>query len=349
MQSHFTRNAHDLNWKQVFGYYTIKFNATHPRGHQINHDDVIKWKHFQRYWPFVWGIHRSPVNSPHKGQWRGALMFSLIWAWINCLVNNREAVDLRRHPAHYGVIVMMFCTLQCTFIPLVAKVDRHNLYRVICNTQKPIQKNKNKPVCIFMYNIVHTASSSFCFALFCISYLGAGLVYSIDIFGHTVPNCLNGFADMAWSVTCALQWRHNGLDGVSNHQPHDCLLSRLFGRRSKKTSKLRVTGLCAEYSPVTGEFPAQMASNAEKVSIWWRRHVNHNYIYTHTHTYNKEFSVNVKAIARPTIPIPYYLIEVTARHFKIGCWMMKSQPSNLHVINRDFKSKCMVIRCLQSS
>ena len=46
-------------------------------------DDVIKWKHFQRYWPFVRGIHRSPVNSPHKGQWRGALMFSLIGAGIN--------------------------------------------------------------------------------------------------------------------------------------------------------------------------------------------------------------------------------------------------------------------------
>ena len=47
------------------------------------HDDVIKWKHFQRYWPFVRGIHRSPVNSPHKGQWREAFMFSLIRAWIN--------------------------------------------------------------------------------------------------------------------------------------------------------------------------------------------------------------------------------------------------------------------------
>ena len=65
-----------------------------------------------------------------------------------------------------------------------------------------------------------------------------------------------------------LQWRHNGRDGVSNHQPHDCLLNRLFRRRSKKTSKLRVSGLCAGNSPVTGEFPAQMASNAENVSIW---------------------------------------------------------------------------------
>ena len=70
------------------------------------HDDVIKWKHFLRYWPFVRGIHWSPVNSPHKGQWRVALMFSLICARINAWVNNREAGDLRRYWAHYDVTVM---------------------------------------------------------------------------------------------------------------------------------------------------------------------------------------------------------------------------------------------------
>ena len=70
------------------------------------HDDVIKWKHFPRYWPFVRGIHRSPVKSPHKGQWRGALMFSLICVWINNWVNNREAGDLRRYRAHHDVTVM---------------------------------------------------------------------------------------------------------------------------------------------------------------------------------------------------------------------------------------------------
>ena len=48
-----------------------------------SHDDVIKWKHFSRYWPFVRGYHQSPVNSPNKGQWRGTLMFPLICAWIN--------------------------------------------------------------------------------------------------------------------------------------------------------------------------------------------------------------------------------------------------------------------------
>ena len=69
-----------------------------------------------------------------------------------------------------------------------------------------------------------------------------------------------------------LQRRHNGRDGVSNHQPHNCLLKRLFRRRSKKISKHRVTELCVGNSPVTGEFPAQMASYAENISISWRHH-----------------------------------------------------------------------------
>ena len=69
-----------------------------------------------------------------------------------------------------------------------------------------------------------------------------------------------------------LRWRHNDHAGVLTHQPHGCLLNRLFRRKSKKTSKLRVTGLCVGNSPGTGEFPAQMASYAENVSIWWRHH-----------------------------------------------------------------------------
>ena len=70
-----------------------------------------------------------------------------------------------------------------------------------------------------------------------------------------------------------LQWRHNGRGGISNYQPHDSLLNRLFRRRSKKTPTLRVTG-----ASVTGEFPAQRASNAKNVSIWWCYHDNHRYI-----------------------------------------------------------------------
>ena len=73
-----------------------------------------------------------------------------------------------------------------------------------------------------------------------------------------------------------LQWRHNDHDGVSNHQPDDCLLNCLFRRRSKKTSKLRVTGLYEGNSPVTGEFTAQRTSNAENIYIWWRHHDHQN-------------------------------------------------------------------------
>ena len=71
------------------------------------HDDVIKWKHFPRYWPFVRGIHRSPVNSPHKSQWCGALMFSLICTRINGWLNNGEAGDLRCRRAHHDVTAML--------------------------------------------------------------------------------------------------------------------------------------------------------------------------------------------------------------------------------------------------
>ena len=71
----------------------------------------------------------------------------------------------------------------------------------------------------------------------------------------------------------SLLWRHNGWDSVSNHQPYDCLINRLFRRRSKITPKLCVTGLCVGNSPETGEFPAQKASKAENVFIWLRHHV----------------------------------------------------------------------------
>ena len=97
------------------------------------HDDVIKWKYFPRNWPFVRGIHRSPVNCPHKGQWRGALMFSLICVWINDWVNNRDAGDLRRYLAHYDVIVMGTChptSMSLTWIRAqlcIIPISRHGI------------------------------------------------------------------------------------------------------------------------------------------------------------------------------------------------------------------------------
>ena len=105
-----------------------------------------------------------------------------------------------------------------------------------------------------------------------------GLYDSPDSMVEAVPTCTAcifvAIAQAPKSETVEqstiLQWRHNERDGVSNHQPHDWLLNRLFKRRSKKISKLRITGLCERNSPVTSEVPAQTASNEENVSIWWR-------------------------------------------------------------------------------
>ena len=94
--------------------------------------------------------------------------------------------------------------------------------------------------------------------------------------GFQINACYTDINGMNWlNLQMSLQWRHIGRDGVSNHQPHPCLLNRVFRRRSNKTSKLRVTGLCAWNSPVGDEFLAQMASNAEIFSIWRRHHAYH--------------------------------------------------------------------------
>ena len=110
-------------------YISDEFNSPDQVMSNVRHDDVTKWKHFPRYWPFVRGIHRSPVNSPHKSQWRGALMFPLICGWAN----NREAGDLRRHRAHYDVSVMVRgkVTLLKNSTPLTTQeIPQHRLLSV---------------------------------------------------------------------------------------------------------------------------------------------------------------------------------------------------------------------------
>ena len=123
LQATFTRSNIDWSWVIVANCLNMHdenasnmlFNLR-TRPQYVKHDDVIKWKHFPRYWPLVRGIHRSSVNSPHKGQLRGPLMFSLICAWINGWVNNCEAGDLRRHCAHYDVTVMGVVTGLCKMV-----------------------------------------------------------------------------------------------------------------------------------------------------------------------------------------------------------------------------------------
>ena len=99
------------------------------------HDDIIKWKHFPRYWTFVRGIHRSLVNSPHKGQWLGALMFSLICARINGWVSHREAGDLRRYHAP-DVIVMFRVPLMQKFHQFPTTLGVYQT-RQVCHHSEP--------------------------------------------------------------------------------------------------------------------------------------------------------------------------------------------------------------------
>ena len=105
---------------------------------KLRQDDVIKWKHFPRYWPFVQVIHRSPVNSPHKGQWREASMFSMICVWINGWVNNREAGDLRRHRAHNDVTAMEAATVGITLS--LCRCAWHSLSKVLILKQQLIKQ-----------------------------------------------------------------------------------------------------------------------------------------------------------------------------------------------------------------
>ena len=93
---------------------------------------------------------------------------------------------------------------------------------------------------------------------------------------------LSEAAFLGIGIFIALRWYHNGRNGVWNHQPSDCLLNRLFRGKSKKISQPRVTGLCTGNSPGASEFHAQMASNAENVSIWWRHHGRQQYWRGHT-------------------------------------------------------------------
>ena len=115
-----------------------------------------------------------------------------------------------------------------------------------------------------------------------------------------------------------LLWCHNGRDGVSNHQPRHCLLNILYKRRSNKTSKLRVTDLFAGNSPVTGEFPAQMASNAENVSIWWRQYVNAVWVSTLRNIFQWNFYRN-SSISKSHLQRGSHFVHDSIHHYHL-CW-----------------------------
>ena len=118
-------------------------------------------------------------------------------------------------------------------------------------------------------------------------------------------------------LSLTLRGCHNGHDSNSNHKPHDCLLNRLFRRRSKKTSKLRVTGL------VPGEFPAQMACNAENVSIWWRHHDKQTDIHLHSDASEYIHIASNYVIHRSVLPI-----QLTRCRTPTAVWCGKATKSS---------------------
>ena len=126
--------AHCQNEPFIYRHYTAWTSYKEKWKH--THYDVIKWKHFPRYWPFVGegGADRPPVNSPHKGQWHGDLMFSLICAWTDGWVNNRDHGDLRRKHAHYDVTIMHICVMNINLIRHIHMSSRTGCSSWICST-----------------------------------------------------------------------------------------------------------------------------------------------------------------------------------------------------------------------
>ena len=242
----------------------------------------------------------------------GALTFSFICAWITGWVNSREAGDLRRHRAHDDVTVMCWPSVRgipCKVgFPHKESVMRNfdvifvNSLNKQLNRRCRFQFHGRISICI----LLRLSQEVKYFELWShFSLLGdvtniSGrsekhkyvnrqrvIVFKIDVSDevreYKTDNVCHKIKMISFneiplkmsSETCEpfpLPWRHNGHDGVPNHQPYECLLNRLFKHRSKKTSKLRVTGLYEGNSLVIGEFPAQRASNTENVSVSWRNH-----------------------------------------------------------------------------
>ena len=164
----------------------------------LTHDDVIKWKHFSRCWPFVRGNPRSPVNSPHKGQWSGALMFSLICAWINSWVNNREACHLRRHRAHYDVIIMyLWCGLRSQFLPffiyVVCQTYQNTIY--LLNITFIFDRCHHSVVTSVKYNVIKKLP---------ITFVRSKLSLTVILMNGVTPITIQ----LHWPTGAIAWWRH---------------------------------------------------------------------------------------------------------------------------------------------
>ena len=202
---------------------------------------------FSRYWTFARGIHRSPVNSPHKGQWRRALVFSLIWAWMNRFCKQSwgwwfgtPSRPLWRHSNDKRLN-------HTTFFDMCFSSPTQNDEQLFTHHSRKLIQLK-------------------CVWLRCDHKLGV-LTFNNSIgmsARHHRQNrdnrlqrkkytdCMHLQSLSELCLIIPLRWRHNERDGVSTHQPHYCLRNHLFRRRSKEASRLRITGLSVGNSPVTG-------------------------------------------------------------------------------------------------
>ena len=126
-----------ISSQRQFAKYAIK-NVSHGLTDERHHDNVIKWKYFSCYWPFVRGIHRSPADSHHKGQWCGALRFCLICTWTNGSANNWDTSDLSCHGIHCDVVVMNFSYGKYIMVKIlsqyVVKSKEHSYFLTLIQT-----------------------------------------------------------------------------------------------------------------------------------------------------------------------------------------------------------------------
>ena len=243
------------------------------------HDDVIKLTLLPGYWPFVRGIHRSPMNSSHKGQWRGALMFSLICAWTNGWVNNRDAGDLRRYRAYYDVSVMV----------------------------QLLPENK-------LYQRTHSDTSTI------IGRIQYANITNVNLF---IP-------------LATLQWRHNGLDSVSNHEPHHCLRSRL--RKHQSAASLAfVWGIHRTNGQLSGKYFHLMTSSwIVSISTLIRVHPD----WGHVRRHGRQWMVTVVPVCNHVFLICmicicinwYHMergVEIDERNWKIRKFVLRSPNPRL--------------------
>ena len=138
-----------------------------------------------------------------------------------------------------------------------------------------------------------------------------------------------GFHKALWMNHTPLQWRHNERDGVSNHRRLDCSINRLSRRRSNKTSKLPAPGLCGGNSPITGEFPAQRASNAENVSIWWHHHVSFQLLFMQFLEWRNRQIKPLRYVFSTKPPVFSWSLRVFDSVMNIKLWELLSQNISL--------------------